>query len=132
MLVGWLSDAGRLISDIHHEESTCRRNLVSVDVDKQLRGTQTNVTVDGWLFVQNLGGRLKAAREMEKLSSNLKPKAVNARSTASVNFKSLSRANVKGYRGRPKYSRKTRSLEVKNTRKISSSTKENRPIYRTN
>ncbi|CAH1976833.1 unnamed protein product [Acanthoscelides obtectus] len=55
----------------------------------------SNVTVDGWLFGQNLGDRLKAAREMEKLSSNLKPKAVNARSTASVNFKSLSRANVK-------------------------------------
>ncbi|CAH2013536.1 unnamed protein product [Acanthoscelides obtectus] len=61
--VEWLSDAGRLISDIHHQESTCRRNLVSVDVDKQLRGTLTNITVT---LGQNFGDRLKAAREMKK------------------------------------------------------------------
>ncbi|CAH2008590.1 unnamed protein product [Acanthoscelides obtectus] len=117
VLVECLSDAGRLISDIHHEESTCRRNLVSVSVDKQLRGTLSNVSVDGWLFGQNLGNRVKAAREMEKLSSNLKPKAVTATLTSSVNFKSLPRVNVKGYRGRPKYSRKTPSFEAKTPRK---------------
>ncbi|CAH1981695.1 unnamed protein product [Acanthoscelides obtectus] len=132
VLVECLSDAGRLISDIHHEESTCRRNLVSVSVDKQLRGTLSNVSVDGWLFGQNLGDRVKAAREMEKLSSNLKPKAVTATLTSSVNFKGLPRVNVKGYRGRPKYSRKTPSFEAKTPRKAPRSTKEIRPAYRTN
>ncbi|CAH2017259.1 unnamed protein product [Acanthoscelides obtectus] len=67
---------------------------------------------------------------MEKLSSNLKPKAVTATLTSSVNFKGLPRVNVKGYRGRPKYSRKTPSFEAKTPRKAPRSTKEIRPAYR--
>ncbi|KAJ8938677.1 hypothetical protein NQ314_011378 [Rhamnusium bicolor] len=99
-LVEFLSHAGRLFCDIHHEDSRCRRTLVSSSIDKNFRATLTDVSVDGWLFGSNLGERVKAARDLEKLSSDLKPK-VTAKANMSLNAKGLSRVAFKGYRGRP-------------------------------
>lgn len=50
-----LSDAGRLLANLHHSESNSRRDLISLNLNRDLRHTINNATVDGWLFGDNLG-----------------------------------------------------------------------------
>ncbi|KAJ8967708.1 hypothetical protein NQ314_002654 [Rhamnusium bicolor] len=90
-LVEFLSDAGRLFC----EDSRCRRTIVSSSIDKNFRATLTDVSVDGWLFGSNLGERVKAARDLEKLSSDLKPK-VTAKANMSLNAKGLVSGSIQG------------------------------------
>ncbi|KAJ8927561.1 hypothetical protein NQ314_019956 [Rhamnusium bicolor] len=67
-----LSDAGRMLAEVHHAESESRRNLVSVDINRQFKDTLTNVSVDGWLFGENLEDRVQAAKALERSSADLK------------------------------------------------------------
>lgn len=104
-LIEMLSDAGRLLADTHHEQSQCRRTLASADVGNQFRATLTDVAVDGWLFGSNLGERVKAARELEKISSELKSRPSTS-TGAPLNSRGLPRAAYRGYRGRPETTQK--------------------------
>ncbi|XP_060522519.1 uncharacterized protein LOC132699687 [Cylas formicarius] len=56
-----LSDAGRLLSDIHNRETISRRNLVSMNLNKDLKKTLLDSPIDEWLF-----GQLKSAKPFTK------------------------------------------------------------------
>lgn len=48
------SDASILLLDFHHRYSVLRRDLVALNLRKDLKDTLTNVSVDGWLFGSDL------------------------------------------------------------------------------
>lgn len=72
-LIQLISDASRLLLDFHQKQSKSRRELISLDLKKEVRETLSNVQVDGWLFGDKLGDRLKASKEMERSGLELKP-----------------------------------------------------------
>lgn len=71
-LIEKISDASRLLLDLHHQKTVSRREIVSLNLKKELKETLTNVQVDGWLFGDNLGERVKASKEIERSAQELK------------------------------------------------------------
>nr|CAH7717095.1 unnamed protein product [Callosobruchus chinensis] len=82
-----LSDAGRLLSDLHHSESTTRRDLASLNLNKEWRDTLSQSISDEWLFGEDLEERIKQAKTIQQSSDQLKStkraprKVPNARSS---------------------------------------------------
>lgn len=67
------SDASRILLDFHFKQSISRRELISLDLKKEAKQTLSNSHVDGWLFGDKLGERLKASKEVERSGLDLKP-----------------------------------------------------------
>nr|CAH7749579.1 unnamed protein product [Callosobruchus chinensis] len=61
-----LSDAGRLLSDLHNLETISRRNLVSMNLNKDLKETLLDSPIDEWLFGESLDERLKTAKSLQE------------------------------------------------------------------
>lgn len=73
-----LSDAGRLLSDIHNMETISRRNLVCINLHKDLKETLLDSPIYEWLFGENLDERVKTAKSLQVSSQQLKnPKPFN-------------------------------------------------------
>lgn len=67
------SDASRLLLDMHNKQSVTRRELINLNIKKDLKDTLTQVPVDDWLFGDKLGDRVRATKDLEKSSLALKP-----------------------------------------------------------
>ncbi|CAH2010457.1 unnamed protein product, partial [Acanthoscelides obtectus] len=76
------SDASRLLLDFYHKYSVIRRDLLILNLRKDLKETLTNVSADGWLFGKDLGERIKATKDIEKSGLDLKPTRVSRPSTS--------------------------------------------------
>ncbi|XP_031328845.1 uncharacterized protein LOC116170229 [Photinus pyralis] len=72
-LIEYLSDASRLLSDAHHQESEARRFLVASGLNKQCRETIAAAPIGEWLFGNDLTERMKAAKTLERSSTEFKP-----------------------------------------------------------
>ena len=91
-LIQLLSDASRLLLDFHQKQSKTRRELISLDLKKEVRETLSNAQVDGWLFGEKLGDRLKGSKEMERSGLELKatkPRIFKKNSAASSTNQNL-------------------------------------------
>ncbi|CAH0549561.1 unnamed protein product [Brassicogethes aeneus] len=73
-LIEAISDAARLLADVHFQESESRRALVSLTLQKDLKDTLINAAYDGWLFGEDLAERVKTAKAIEKSGQELKGK----------------------------------------------------------
>lgn len=73
-LIELASDASQLLLDLFHKQSTTRRELVTLNIHKDLKETLLNAPLDEFLFGEKLGDRVKASKELEKSSLVLKPK----------------------------------------------------------
>lgn len=67
-----LNDIGRLLCDIHHSESISRRELLALNINKDLKDALTNTSIGEWLFGKDLDDTIKTARDLEKSSDQLK------------------------------------------------------------
>lgn len=67
-----LSDAGRLLSDLHYTENACRKELILLNLNKELKDTLSEAPSDEWLFGENLDEVLKNARSLQLSSKQLK------------------------------------------------------------
>ncbi|XP_031344366.1 uncharacterized protein LOC116171583 isoform X2 [Photinus pyralis] len=67
-----LNDVGRLLSDIYHTESISRRDLIALNLNKDLRDTLKNTCITEWLFGSELDSSIKAAKDLEKSANQLK------------------------------------------------------------
>nr|CAI5850807.1 unnamed protein product [Callosobruchus analis] len=86
-----LSDAGRLIADLHHAESTSRKELVSLNLNKDWKEVLGSSPTDQWLFGLDLEERLKLTKSLQESAKQLKAtKIVNKRTSVmrSGNFRS--------------------------------------------
>lgn len=84
-----VSDAGKLLLDFHQTQSVTRRELIAINLRKDLKDTLTNVSSDGWLFGDKLFDRIKAAKELERSSLDLKHKVFKKPAPRPSNDKNL-------------------------------------------
>lgn len=89
-----LLDAGRLLSEGHHQEAIARRAYILPFLDKKVKTVLESSGIDEFLFGENLVDKIKSAKAIEKVGLELKPQAVAKkpvlRQSSSVNWKSLS------------------------------------------
>ncbi|KAJ3661752.1 hypothetical protein Zmor_006137 [Zophobas morio] len=92
-LIQLTSDAARLMTYIHHEQSQTRRSMPKGVLNKETAETLTESTVDGWLFGTDLTERIKAAKALEKSINASSPKVhrYTYKGRSSLNSKRLPR-----------------------------------------
>ncbi|VEN61979.1 unnamed protein product [Callosobruchus maculatus] len=92
-----LSDAGRLIADMHHAESTSRKELVSLNLNKDWKEVLGSSPTDQWLFGLDLEERLKLTKSLQESAKQLKvTKIVDKRTSVlrTGNFRSPLRSKM--------------------------------------
>nr|CAH7742683.1 unnamed protein product [Callosobruchus chinensis] len=87
-----LSDAGRLLSDLHRSESATRRDLASLNLNKEWRDTPSQSISDEWLFGEDLEERIKQAKTVQQSSHQLKPTKLAPRKVPNATRKFHSRS----------------------------------------
>lgn len=98
------SDAGKLMTGLFHMSSMSRRAVILPGVDKEYKAVLEDTKVDSFLFGENLGKKLKAAKlcvksSQEVLKSKSTPKTVTVRKPL----------NQQGnFRGQPRYQGRAR------------------------
>lgn len=70
-----LGDAGSLLADLQHDESTIRRSLILANINPTLRSALKETQADEYLFSNKLDEVLKAAKALETASRDLRPKS---------------------------------------------------------
>ncbi|KAB0790556.1 hypothetical protein PPYR_15028, partial [Photinus pyralis] len=68
----YLSNAGRLLCHLHRLDTMTRKDLISINLNKDLKDTLSAAPTDNFLFGQALEERVKAAKNLEKSSEELK------------------------------------------------------------
>ena len=71
-LITWLSDAGRLLSDLHHFLSVTRRGFFTTGLNKTVKNLADRAVIDTYLFGETFGEQLRAAKAIEKTGRELK------------------------------------------------------------
>lgn len=99
-----LCDAGRLLTDVLNMEATSRKQLVSYQLDKNLKDTLVASPSDEWLFGTDLDKRVESSKQLEKTVKYIKPaktSIVTKKHAASkhLNYKSLPRQVQGGRQG---------------------------------
>lgn len=102
-----LSNAGRLLCNLHHADTITRRELISINLNKDLKDTLTDAPIGTLLFGEALEERVKAAKNLEKSSEELKqprPKIFKKLVRSSLNSRSPAQLQ-KGVRAGQTYGR---------------------------
>lgn len=94
-----LSDAGRLLSDLHHSESATRRDLVSLNLNKDWKDTLSQSVSDEWLFGDDLEDRLKNAKNIQQSSKQLKVSRPPLKKLYTAGSSLNSKSPLKKFRG---------------------------------
>lgn len=120
-LIELLGDAGKLLASVHFAESQSRRILASSGVNKNFKSTLSEVSVDGWLFGDNLSERMRTTKALDKTSEDLKiqkPKGKNKpiKKHYNLNSRSLPRNYSYQSRGRQSQPRKKQTETGRETR----------------
>lgn len=68
------NDALRLLCDIFHHESVTRRELLLLNLNKDIKETLKNTKISEWLFGKELESTIEAAKKLEKSGEQLKIK----------------------------------------------------------
>lgn len=77
-----LSDAGRLLCDLHHTMSITRRQIITPTLNKTVRDVSLAAPIDEMLYGRDFHEKFKTIKEMEKSSRELK--TLNYRGPARV------------------------------------------------
>ncbi|XP_057332089.1 uncharacterized protein LOC130671954 [Microplitis mediator] len=72
VLLGQLTDAGRLLCDLQYTESITRRNFVFYSVKKEFKDQLLTTKIDKHLFGENLADTLKTAKAVSKSAAEMK------------------------------------------------------------
>lgn len=70
-LIERLADAGRILSDLHHEMSKTRKSFIIPGLNSIVKNIANDSPIDAWLFGEKFAENLKAAKSMEKSSKDL-------------------------------------------------------------
>ncbi|XP_044744223.1 uncharacterized protein LOC123306325 [Coccinella septempunctata] len=71
-LIERLSDAGRILTAVNFEESSLRRGLINPGINDKLKDELNSTAVDGYLYGNNLGEKIKETKALEKVSETFK------------------------------------------------------------
>nr|WP_253308899.1 hypothetical protein [Rickettsia endosymbiont of Ceutorhynchus assimilis] len=93
-----LGESGRMLTDLFHQDTHSRRELVALNLNKSLKETLFNTPNDEWLFGKDLEDRVKSHKNLAQSSKDLKDEKVSSNRASSssypkrsLNFKSSSR-----------------------------------------
>ncbi|XP_063374345.1 uncharacterized protein LOC134662592 [Cydia amplana] len=89
-----LSEASQIFLDLHHDQTTRRRKLITTTLDKKFVNIISDVKRDTYLFGENLGEKIKATKTAETSGLQVKRKDVNA--VASTSRKYPNQGNWRG------------------------------------
>ncbi|KAJ2950146.1 hypothetical protein O0L34_g11496 [Tuta absoluta] len=78
-----VSDACRLLCDIHYEQTNTRRGFVISSINADMKETLSEAKRDKYLFGENLSEKLKTAKSIKKSGTDLK-QTVNRNDKSSV------------------------------------------------
>ena len=68
-------DAGRLMADLQFRLSQTRRELIKPRLNSSLRKAAEAAPTDDWLFGSDFTSRIKVAKDLDKVATELKPKS---------------------------------------------------------
>lgn len=71
-LMEWVSDAGRILSDLHFSDSQTRRLFITTSVNQSVKETMSEAPIGEYLFGEKLDERINSAKSLEKVSLGLK------------------------------------------------------------
>ncbi|XP_070165891.1 uncharacterized protein [Polyergus mexicanus] len=74
-LIEYISDAGKLIAELHHKELVARRAFILPGLQKKTKTLLENTDIGPLLFGEKLREKLKEARSLEKMGKDLKLQA---------------------------------------------------------
>lgn len=66
-----LADAGRILSDLHHDMSKTRKSFIVPRLNPIVKHIADDSSIDKWLFGEKFSESLKTAKAMEKSSKDL-------------------------------------------------------------
>ncbi|XP_060802159.1 uncharacterized protein LOC132902150 [Amyelois transitella] len=95
-LIKPLSDAGRLLCDLHYRESQSRRYAIINSLNKEARDTVKNTKIDEYLFGSGLGEHLKSSKAIKKSGTEMKPKPGRPQSKPSTSQPQRGALNARG------------------------------------
>ncbi|XP_063971895.1 uncharacterized protein LOC135159789 [Diachasmimorpha longicaudata] len=72
-LLSTLTGVTRIVTDIQHDETCIRRNLLLKNVNASMRDTLLSTIPDEWLFGTDVEEKVKAAKAMALVTNALKP-----------------------------------------------------------
>ena len=73
ILLDYLWDSGKLLSEIFYSETTARRAYITPRMSKTIKELMDKSDSDIYLFGDNVEEKIKKARTMEKISKDIKP-----------------------------------------------------------
>lgn len=73
-----LSDAAKILTDLHHTLSISRRSLITPQFNRSAKQIAITSPIDNYLYGPNFGERCKAVKDMERSSRDLKPVPVQS------------------------------------------------------
>lgn len=68
-----LNSVMRLLTDLQHDETEIRRNLILKNIKASMKDTLKDSKSDQWLFGNELSEKLKTAKTLQKSTNDLKP-----------------------------------------------------------
>lgn len=72
VLLKYLCDTGKLLTDIFFHQSASRRSCINPLLNKSIKSTIDKSVADEWLYGKNFAENIKEAKELEKASSSIK------------------------------------------------------------
>ncbi|XP_043278364.1 uncharacterized protein, partial [Venturia canescens] len=99
-LLGRLSDTGRLLADLLHDESAVRRSLVLANIGSSFKEVLSSSTADDFLFGRQLDEKVKAAKVLENTSRELGTSRADSSVKGPKNLKFPPRRFSRDYRQR--------------------------------
>lgn len=108
-----ISDAARLIAHLHFEKTKLRQTMLVPSLTKECRESMGEPRKDNWLFGENLGERVRAAKALERSAVTVKKTVpvTSARKQNGLNFRGppLVHKRTVGKGAGPNKSRPTRT-----------------------
>lgn len=87
LIIEYLCDTGKLLSDLQREESSVRKSLILTGVNGPIKEMIQNSDVDEWLCGKNLEEKLKSVKSVERSLKDLKPPPKNQSIRNPKNFR---------------------------------------------
>lgn len=137
-----LTDAGKLITELHHEKSIARRTCIAPNIQPQMKNIINETKIDEFLYGKNLAEKIKETKTAEKIGEEVKQtlmvrrKPVGPAARPTLNWRSppvRGRFQQGGFNSNPgyiaEYIPKNRTQEKKTSRPLF---QDRRPHQRSN
>lgn len=99
LMIKSLSEASKLVCDLHHQQTKTRRSLVAPQLDKHFLEMTQNTTRNEFLYGDNLSERIKINKIIQQSSNSIKKTA----SEPAIAAKNINNKNTGNRNGPPRY-----------------------------